>query len=127
MNAVQLWNSKLAPEIGWKEAYQHVELTTRAWIINSPRLAHEPISTNELVEAMYPEALAIGAGIAARHRIFKALMALATHGLADCCTRGPERKRAHSNLPIRPWLWHHPKERNIEAVNKCPQCGQEIF
>jgi hypothetical protein len=117
------FNAALAPAVEWREAYAAVEREARALLIlnGDPR---ENYTTAEMVEALYPEALARGDGITARKRIFKALAALATKGLADCATRGEPRKLRHANKMVRPWLWHAPAERNDEAGQICPHCGK---
>lgn len=108
------WNAILAPSVGWKEAYAAVEREARAHLQLSV-LGEDTVGTTELVEQLYPEQFARGEGITARKRLFKALAALTTHGLSDCCTRGPERPLKHSKKMVRGWLWHAPKEREIKA------------
>lgn len=114
------WNAALAPEIGWQSAYATVERVTRSYLAATrPAL----VSTNALVGELYPEQLAIGAGIDARKRLFKALMALAERGLADCVTRGPARKIGKTGRMGRPFLWHEPKGQSVPL---CPHCGKAI-
>lgn len=122
------WDKALSPSVSWQEAYATVGRMARAHLEHNPMLDGD-MSTADLVDALYPEEWARGEGITARKRIFKALAALATRGLADCCHRGPERKLRHSGKMVRPWLWHSPREANVEAqaANSkpiiCPHCG----
>lgn len=121
------WNRLLHPDVAWQTAYATVEAQARAHLSANPIFdGRKGISTDELVEALYPEALARGDGILARKRIYKALKALTTRGLADCCERGEERLLKHSKTrKVRPWLWHEPGQVNAEAAGKkfCPHCG----
>lgn len=124
----QDWNEILAPAKPWQTAYAAVEQYARAHLLANPCF-DAGCSTEELVEALYPSRLAIGDGILARRRIYKALAALATRGLADCATRGPERKLNKIGAKIKPWLWHEPTTPNPEAQagkNTCPHCGGEL-
>mgnify|MGYP003559721779 FL=1 len=123
------WNALLAPAVPAIEAYKSVEEAARLHLSMNPLFTEVGITTNELVEALYPEALARGDGVLARARIYKALAALATRGLADCATRGQPRKLKHMNKTVRPWLWHEPGEKNPEAqdgVKRCPHCNGEL-
>ena len=91
------WNIRLAPATPWQTAYAAVqeEVEALSW-------PHANVTTNELVEALYPLTLASGDGITARNRIYKALKQLATRGLQDYCTK--------ATIPNRygkfGWLWH---------------------
>lgn len=118
------WNIALAPSVAWQSAYADVEKQARAHLTANPCI-DDGCSTEELVEALYPLRLAQGDGILARRRIYKALAALATRGLADCATRGAPRNLGKTkNTKIRPWLWHEPREKNPESKgNICPHCG----
>lgn len=124
------WEKALAPDVEWREAYAYVAEYTRTILTgyDGPDL-----TTGQLVERMWPKAP--GDPGYQRQRLFKALMALAPRGLADCCHRGAERPRGHFGgkagkvKPIvRPWLWHAPGERHFEAVMRptCPHCGGEL-
>jgi hypothetical protein len=122
------WDKAMAPNVPWQEAYATVERMARAHLEHNPMLDGD-LSTADLVDALYPEEWARGEGVTARKRIFKSLAALATRGLAAYCHRGPERKLAHSAKMVRPWLWHAPREANVEAQAAgfkpitCPHCG----
>lgn len=119
------WNRALHANVPWQEAYATVEREARQVLsFHGSLFAGETLTTDELVETLYKEADARGDGILARKRIYKALLALATHGLADCATRGEERALKHNrNKIIRPWLWHAPK---APEVKKCPHCQGEL-
>lgn len=107
----QHWTAKLVG-VPWREAYASVETVARAYLKAHPLLEFDTISTQEFVEALFPERLANGEGITARRRLFKALMALAEHGLSDCATRGvAQRLFGRKGGPkVRPWRWHAPDE-----------------
>lgn len=99
------WNKLLAPSVHWKDAYLSVERGARAYLTIGSKVN---VSTSALVEALYPIAEARGeAGVTARGRIFKALAALADHGLRDCNYRGePKPMRGRT---IRPNIWTEPR------------------
>lgn len=123
------WTKALAPDVPWQQAYEMVR-DQAAWQLELNVLwdGRRTVTTAELVEAMWPEALARGDGIVARRRLFKALAALATRGLSRYCTKGPARKHKTTGRPIVPWMWHAP---NTDApadppraeVVTCPHCG----
>lgn len=118
---VQTLASALHPGNSWEIAYPVVEHEARAWLeqLNEyPGSGASSITTEELVEALWPEAVARGDMILRRSRLYKALAALAEHGLSDCCTKGPERKLKHGNRVVRPWLWHKPKEDACAYIAK---------
>ncbi len=78
------------------------------------------ISTNKLVEALYPRAVADKtlAGDLARRAIYKVIGQLTLDGLQDCCRKG-EVNGKFMGRPKRPWLWYCP-----EGVEVCCMCGQ---
>lgn len=124
------WANMLRGDVPWATAYAEVAKVVRQWLMAHPIAEDHSISTHDLVEGMFPESLAVGDGIYARRRLYKALMAQATRGLADCCTRGPATKKfgpSKGGPTIRPWKWHQPSQPNSEHVSKCPHCGQELF
>lgn len=110
----EYWNPKLVAP--WPQAYGVVEVAARALLSEHPAYNWQELSTNELVEALYPEAQARGPGIESRKRLYKALQVLASNGrLTDCCHKGqPKRVMGRE---IRPWRWHAP------IVKTCPHCG----
>lgn len=79
------------------------------------------ISTNDLIEALYPreEADKSLAGDEARMRLYKLVAILALSDLADCATRGELSGKKFMGRPVRPWMWHRPKVREM-----CCLCGQ---
>ena len=101
------WTARLAPEIEWREAYATVAEQAKLHLQHNV-LVGEEVSTAELVEAMFPQALARGDGITARRRIFKALEANATRALKGYCHKGASRKATIGNRQVRPWRWHPP-------------------
>lgn len=105
------WNRLLAEAVPWAEAYPAVEREARAYLqISFCGAVMQNMTTGELVEKLYSEQFAKGEGITARKRIYKALAALATRGLADCCTKGEPRPLKHNKKKlVRPWLWHAPR------------------
>lgn len=108
------WLPKLAPGIHWQKAYADVEAAVKGYLEGGG----DTLSTNELVEALWPEQFARGEGITARRRLYKALLALATHGLADYCERGPEKKLRHGTRVIQPWVWRAPKAKPWEPTRE---------
>jgi hypothetical protein len=114
------WNAYIAldaPPIRFRRAVEHaarVHLSTLA--------TDERISTEELVEALYPRDVAKGtlAGDTARTNIYAALARLAQGGLEDCAVKG-EVNGMFMGKPKRPWLWFSPGD-----VEVCYACGQII-
>lgn len=93
----------------WQTAYNHVREQVEE-LFGAATRGHDKITTSELVEVLYPLQFAIGDGIMARNRIFKALKQLATRGLQDYCTK--------ATIPNKygkfGWLWH---ARNIRGAD----------
>lgn len=119
------WNEHLEPQRPWRHAYWIVEVEVRN-VLSQDRFAHDLLSTTALVELLYPVQFAVGGGRAARNRIFKALAALATRGLAEYTTRGEPVKIKRLGKLARPWLWHAPRAQAAEEPNCCPHCGEEL-
>jgi hypothetical protein len=115
------WEIRLHKEQKWGNAYPHVEREVRAYL--NTLAAGVTISTNQLVEALYPVASVRGEGNG-RQRIYEALKAT-HHGrpamLEDCRMRGPV-KKIHGGIKGRPWLWHKPTPRLV----CCPNCQYEF-
>ncbi|MDR3562067.1 MAG: hypothetical protein P4N59_11615 [Negativicutes bacterium] len=103
----------------WQVAYPHVANVVREYLSTLP--VYEMLSTDELVEHLIPPASCRGDDVTVRNRVYKALAALATHDLADCATRGPERRMAKLGKNIRPWLWHAPVPLEPGTIT-CPHC-----
>lgn len=114
------WNAALAANVRAREANATVATRVRELLAHDVRFHDDSISTNELVEILYPAQYARGEGITARNRLFKCLFALTTRELSDCCTRGPASKTKSSVGFMhnkRPWLWHHPTVPNGEIAS----------
>ena len=81
----------------------------------------ESISTEKLVEALYPRKAAEQSvhGSIARKGIYVAIGKLALDGLDDCCVKG-EVNGHYMGKPKRPWVWFCPD--HIEEY--CCMCGQ---
>lgn len=112
------WAMCVGPQVHWAEAYPCVEREARRYLAD--HIPHE-LSTAKLVDALHPWPGG------ARDRIFKALAALATRELADCCTRGPAKVNRFKG-EVMPWVWHAPTTPNVEAVIEptCPHCGGKL-
>lgn len=117
MNAEE-WKKAMDPGVPWVQAYATVEREARRFLTGYKG----QLETTVLVDELYPRAGRLIVDIAVRKRIVKALMALATHGLADCCHRGESTWHKGLKRPIRPWIWHAPIEER-----RCPSCGQLVF
>lgn len=80
----------------------------------------ESISTEQLVEALYPRETADLSltGDTTRKHIYTALSKLAVNGLEDCCMKGGVNGQ-FMGKPKRPWLWF--SSGNVEL---CPHCNQ---
>lgn len=122
------WTNAMRADVPWQVCYPEVAKITRAWLKASPIADVDTMSTHELVEALFPEKLAVGEGIYARRRIFRALMALTTRDLKDCCTQGAKQSMfgaGKSGPKVRPWRWHAPLATSTHIV-RCPHCGKEL-
>lgn len=122
----QDWNEALKPSVPTSEANKFIATIVRAHLAHLAAnvLLDDLVSTTTLVEGLYPLAYAKHSevGIAARNRIFNALIrVLHKTTLADCVTRGPKQRLGKSKFKGRPFLWHAPKE-----VPRCHCCGQEL-
>jgi hypothetical protein len=113
------WDVLLRSDARKTVAYAHVAEAARAVLVKLD--AGATLSTNDLVEALYPRAVADKslAGDNARGRIYKALADAATRSLKDCATKGPPEGKKFMGRPVRPWIWHAPKELDV-----CVHCGQ---
>ena len=108
----------------WGEAYAVVEREARAHLATlAPGVT---ISTNQLVERLYPVAGVRGEG-QGRQRIYTALKASRKGQpmlLTDCRTKGPL-KRIMGGIKARPWVWHRP-EVPAPRMICCPNCLTEF-
>ena len=116
MNDWRGLQTALAADNAWQGAYEYAEESVRERLSDPDTVARlhleqDTLSTNQIVELMWPEQFAKGDGITARKRLYKALKALATRGLADCCERGPQVEVVIAGVKrfARPWRWHAPK------------------
>lgn len=118
----------------WKEQHRIVEREVRAHFIANPLLDGEHLTTNELVEVLFPERFAKGDGITARNLIYKRLLATGKPGYRmwqdDFRYRGPERQGNVGFLrAIKPWYWHAAgkpapdplRTSFLAAVNRAPE------
>lgn len=140
------WNKALAPEVPWPEAYAVVEREVRALLTAERGCV---FATAEVVQEIYQEHPTSHdpVGMDARRRIFKALRALATRGLKDCCTKGePEPSTTFAGRTIQRWRWHAPHSEQLSehgngvgpiaatfiaaatptAPIRCPRCGHRL-
>ena len=80
------------------------------------------LSTNELVEALYPRAVADQTltGDLARAQLYKFIGRLAVDGLQDCCVKGEVTGKFMGRVK-RPWLWFAPPDTEL-----CYACGQPL-
>lgn len=103
----QEWEA--AAQLGWREFYPLVEAEAKVYL--TKHLYHSqdmfPLSTTELVEGLWPSVWQSGGK--ARQRVFKALAALETRGLAQWVTIA-EPVRGKFGNPIRYRRWHTPQE-----------------
>jgi len=100
------WSGALDPDIAWQTAYATVEHEAREYLAQMPGPS---VSTNGLVEAIFPLMSTRGAGIDARNRIYKALKAAATHGMRDCVSEGPLEMMYGKQIRRNIWLKPRPK------------------
>lgn len=119
----------------WKEQHRIVEQQVRAHFIANPLLDGEHLTTNELVEVLFPERFAIDDGITARNLIYKRLLAKGKPGepmWQDAYRyRGPARqgKCAGYLKAVQPWYWHAAgkpapdplRVSFLAAVNRAPE------
>ena len=81
------------------------------------------MSTNDLVEALYSrEAVKSQASEGVRLRIYSIVAELTRTELKPYATKGPpDPTKKFMGRPVRPWLWHKPRE-----LETCAMCGQLI-
>lgn len=116
------WNMVLRAIVPTSHAKKVVAENAREYLLTLGGYK-KTISTNELVEALYPreEADKSLEGDEARMRIYKLIQMLALDGMTDCATRGEPDGKKFMGRPVRPWLWHAPKTREV-----CCLCGQVL-
>lgn len=115
------WDMVLRPLVPTRHAKKVVGEHAREYLL--ALLPGEIISTNEVVEGLYPRDVADKslAGDVARTRMYQLLASLAVDDLHDCATRGEPTAKKYMGRPTRPWLWHTPKVKET-----CPMCGQNV-
>lgn len=81
------------------------------------------MSTNELVEALYPRAIADQSlkGDIARGELYKRIGQLAHDKLSDCCVKGEKKEKKYMGHVVRPWIWFCPENTDV-----CSHCGQTL-
>jgi hypothetical protein len=115
------WDMVLRPLVPTHHAKKVIGEHARALLTDL--LPGEILTTNQVVEALYPRDVADKSltGDVARTRMYQLLAALAVDGLHDCATRGEPTAKKYMGRPTRPWLWHAPKVKE-----SCPMCGQHM-
>ena len=116
------WNFVLAPDQHWTVAYPKVERRVREFL--SEQWAN--LTTDELVQQLYPVAQVRGeAAMTARQRLYRALMTLAKHGLADCASTY---KKPGARLIKQGWIWHMSSAPSVHKVEPevCPCCKRAL-
>lgn len=108
----------------WQNSYPSVLSQARAELEKLP--AEDEITTNELVELLFPEASARGAGIDARKKVYKALRAAQKHGgMEGYWHPGPARRYMGHN--INPPVWHRFNQDHVKGIQiECPCCGTKF-
>lgn len=109
----------LAQDVPWQDCYPVVEGFARQYLATLD--ATDTISTNDLTEALWPEKQAIGDGIYARKRVTKALVAMASKSMSDCCYKGEPERLPRVGTMIQRWKWHVPT-----GIKYCECCGQQL-
>lgn len=104
----------LHPTRGMREVLDQLCPVIRKYLADIPRDA--PLTTGQLVERIYPIALAKKEGHEARTRFFQVLMYAAPRDLSDCAMRGPARRMRGKTKTIKPWLWCESGDKNEEAA-----------
>jgi len=110
----------LAPENDWRTAYPFVEVAARA-ILDTTGLSSW--TTTELADAIYNPNEAHDPKV--RKRVFQALKALATRGLASYCSVAPEVARIGSIENARRKVWHAARA-GLVSPPKCPTCKRPL-
>lgn len=123
--------SALAEAVPWEVAYEVVkqrviEALSDPDTVARLHLEQQTLSTKELAELLWPEALARGEGITARKRLFKALAALAPRGLSEYCTRGEPTRNKRLGRDVRPWRWHSKRKRAAPSLFPDMEIGGRV-
>lgn len=107
----------LAPEKEWRTAYPFIEAAAKA-ILENLTPPHLVLSTTQLADEIYSPAQAHDTRV--RKRVFQALKALATRGLAPYITLGEPEQIAGMESGRRK-LWHAPSA--VPKHKTCHVCG----
>ena len=120
MNTTQQWNALVTADVKPSRFRDAVAHNARVYLAGLGE--GEQISTEQLVEALYPRSVAVQTltGDTARTSIYAAISKLAVMGLEDCCVKG-EVNGNYMGRPKRPWLWFSPG-----PVDVCSKCGQVV-
>ena len=115
------WNEIFSKEAGLsqKAIRRRVAMEVRALLTEvAPGIT---LSTNELIEALYPRAVADQSltGDTARTHLYKIVGKLAHDDLSDCCVKGEVKDKKYMGREVRPWLWFCPEDTEV-----CKACGQ---
>lgn len=114
---------ELAKDKPWQSAYAYVQECAINHLNHLQ--ASQTIPTKKLVEALYTSQGSYEEHI--HKRIYQALKALATRGLADYMTLGPATV-IHGKIAHRK-MWHASQKRPAlpaEPKEKCFNCGKEM-
>lgn len=120
MTTPEGWNALITAEVPTARFRERVAHCARMYLASLEEGV--TISTEQLVEHLYPRAIADQtlAGDTARKRIYMSLAKLAPIGLEDCCVKG-EVNGQFMGKPKRPWRWFSPG-----PVDVCCMCGQIV-
>lgn len=124
MTTIQELSAALHPGNEWSIAYPVVAHEARLLLEGTGEALLW--TTEDVVNTLWPEALARGDMILRRQRLYKALAALAEHELSDCCTKGPERRLKHGGKMVRPWLWHKPKSDEYTIIARATGVSRDV-
>jgi hypothetical protein len=115
------WNKLLNSELPPQRITITVAMAVRTHLVAlTPGMT---LSTNELIEALYPRAIADQslAGDNARTQLYKIVGKLAHDKLSDCCMKGEVKEKKYMGREVRPWIWFCPEDTDCCAV-----CGQPL-
>lgn len=104
-NRQKLWEEWA--ELGWREFYPQVEAEAKIYLAQAHADHDSPLTTTDLVEGLWPASWDSPRRL--RARVFKALTALETRGMAAWVTIG-EPSRLKGGIMARRRRWHTPRE-----------------
>lgn len=115
------WEAALAPDQHWTVAYPLVERAVRSFLAEQ----WANLTTDDLVQHLYPVSQVRGeAAMAARQRLYRALMTLAKHGLADCASTY---KKPGARLIKQGWIWHTSSTPSAHKVERSLSLTREQY